>query len=111
MEKLGADAFQHQLLRRDGTWVVAFLADWCPFCHRFLPMLSEIEGTEGLRVAVGDVTSEQSPLWDDFRIEVVPTVVVFRDGRPVFRADGILGAGLARTDLEKARSAALTTKA
>jgi len=110
MERLEADAFQKERLLRGGTWIVAFLADWCPFCERFRPGFSELDGKAGFRVAVGDVTSEESPLWDDFGIEVVPTVVVFRDGRPVFRANGILGAGLARRDLENARAAALGQK-
>lgn len=106
MEIVTADAFQGRRFLRDGTWIVAFLADWCPFCRRFRAEFSALEGATDFRVAVGDVTSEESPLWDDFRIEVVPTVVVFREGRPVFRADGILGFGLAPGDLEKARSAA-----
>ncbi|MGA8710308.1 MAG: thioredoxin family protein [Thermoplasmata archaeon] len=110
MEKLGADAFENDQLLRPGTWIVAFLADWCPFCQRFRPSFSVLEGQESFGVAEGDVTSEESPLWDSFRIEVVPTVVVFREGRPVFRADGILGVGLPREGLEEARSVARTPK-
>jgi len=106
MEILKADAFRKEQLLRDGTWMVAFLADWCPFCRRFRPEFAALEREDRFRIAEGDVTAEDSPLWDDFRIEVVPTLVVFRDGRPVFRADGILGSGMGRGDLEKARSVA-----
>lgn len=106
MEKFEAEAFENDHLRRPGTWIVAFLADWCPFCHRFLPLFDALAGDDGFRLAVGDVTSEESPLWESFHIDVVPTVVVFREGRPVFRADGILGVGLPREALEQARSAA-----
>lgn len=107
MEHFTADAFQKDRLLHEGTWVVAFLADWCPFCRRFLPDFSAMDGERGFRVAIGDVTSEESPLWDDFRIDVVPTVVVFRGERPVFRVDGILGFGLPNGGLAKARAAAL----
>ncbi len=110
MEKLQADAFAKDRLLRKGTWVVAFLADWCPFCRRFLPEFSALEGGNEFRTAVGDVTSEESPLWEDFRVDVVPTLVVFRDGRPVFRVDGILGSGAPPGGLEAARSAALAAK-
>jgi len=107
MESVGADAFRGDQLLRKGTWIVAFLADWCPFCRRFRPQFSTLEGAAAFRVAVGDVSSEESPLWDVFRIEVVPTIVVFRDGRPVFRVDGILGEGLSEANLHEARSAAM----
>ncbi|MGD1099594.1 MAG: thioredoxin family protein [Thermoplasmata archaeon] len=110
MEKLKATAFRKDRLLREGTWVVAFLADWCPFCRRFLPPFSALSGEKGFRTAIGDVTSEESPLWEDFQIEVVPTLVVFREGRPVFRADGVLGSGLPPEVLEKARVAAVTAK-
>jgi thioredoxin 1 len=111
MEKLQANAFRQDRLLREGTWLVAFLADWCPFCQRFRPQLSAVEGEKGFRTAVGDVTSEESPLWESFRLDVVPTIVVFREGVPVFRVEGVLGMGLSSGGLEAARSAALGTKA
>ena len=36
----------------------------------------------------------ENPLWEIFDISVVPTVVVFKDGEPVVRKDGVLGRGL-----------------
>lgn len=110
MEKLPADAFRKERLLREGTWVVAFLADWCPFCQRFRPEFRALNGGKDFRTAEGDLTSEESPLWEDLHIEVVPTIVVFREGRPVFRVDGVLGLGSPPGGLEAARSAALETK-
>ena len=106
MEKVEADAFRKDRLLREGTWVVAFLADWCPFCQQFRPQFAALEGTPGFRVAVGDVTSEESPLWEDFRIDVIPMVVVFRDGREVFRAESLVGQGLPVGSLTAIQSAA-----
>ena len=111
MERLQADAFRKDRLLREGTWLVAFLTDWCPFCQRFRPQLSALEGEKGFRTAIGDVTSEESPLWEAFRLEVVPTVVVFREGLPVFRVEGVLGMGLPAGGLDTARATALRTKA
>jgi len=110
METLQADAFRNGLLLRKGTWVVAFLADWCPFCQRFRPEFSALNGGDDFQTAVGDLTSEESPLWEDLKIEVVPTLVVFRDGRPAFRVDGVLGFGAPPGGLAAARSAALPAK-
>jgi thioredoxin-like negative regulator of GroEL len=110
MEKLQADAFRNGRLLHEGTWVVAFLADWCPFSQRFRPKFAALDGGNAFRTAIGDVTAEESPLWDDFSIEAIPTLIVFREGRPIFRADGMLGFGLPEETLEAARSAALSNR-
>jgi len=109
IETLPREAFRHDQLLRDGTWVVGFLADWCPFCRRFRPELEGLAGSTEFRVAVGDLTSQESPLWEDLGIEVVPAVFVFRDGRAVFRAESDLGLGLPPGTLDRARAVARST--
>jgi len=110
VESLPRAAFRSGRLLRDEAWVVAFVADWCPFCHRFLPEFEALDGGTSFRTAVGDVTSEESPLWDDFQIDVVPLVIVFRDGLPVFRWESELGQGLPPGQLEHVVSAALSSR-
>jgi hypothetical protein len=100
LERVGAEAFHGTRLLRDGTYAVAFLADWCPFCDVFLVAYESMPPPVGARL-IADVTDEQSPLWDAFAIEVVPTVVVFRGGRPVARFDGVPGVGLGGRDLDR----------
>ncbi len=51
------------------------------------------------RLVVADMTSEESPLWERFHIEVVPTVMVFSAGNGVFRVDGVAGEGLLPRDV------------
>jgi len=109
IETLPREAFRKDQLLREGTWVVGFLADWCPFCRRFRPELEALDGSTEFQVGVGDLTSQESPLWEDLGIEVVPAVYVFRNGRPVFRAESDLGIGLPPGTVERARSAARST--
>jgi thioredoxin 1 len=104
LARLRADAFEGDRLLRPGIWAIGFLADWCPYCRAFVPALESLAGGGAFEVAVGDVTDEESPLWERFSIDVVPTVVVFRDGRPAFRRDGRLGIGLTGDDLRAIRS-------
>ena len=100
LERAGPEAFDGKRLRRPGTVVVGFLADWCPVCRAFRPEFERLaEG--GRQLLMADVTDEASPLWDRFRIEIVPTVLVFRDGETVFRADGEPGTGLDGGDLRR----------
>jgi thioredoxin 1 len=98
---LGADDFDGERLRRPGTWAVAFVADWCPFCRRFRPIFETARGRGRFELAYGDVTDYETPLWERFDLKVVPTVVAFRDGAPVFRANGRFARGLNAADVEK----------
>jgi len=105
LERLGAGAFDGLRIRRSGVWAIAFLADWCPFCRDFVPAFSDLYGG-GFRLAIADLTDLESPLWERFEIEVVPSVIVFRDGVSVFRADGRFMEGLGPQDLASVRAAA-----
>jgi thioredoxin 1 len=103
--RIGPEAFRGARLERPGTWIVAFLADWCPFCRELEPLVSALAGAGSFGVLVADLTSLESQLWDRFGVEVVPTIVVFREGRPIFRADGVAGEGLGPGAVAAARAA------
>ena len=55
----------------------------------------------GVRWAEVDISDYDNPLWETFGISIVPTVVVFKDGQPVFRRDGVQGRGLPRTAIDE----------
>jgi thioredoxin-like negative regulator of GroEL len=105
VERLTATDFEGERLQRPGTWGVVFLADWCPFCRAFRAKFERLEGHVAFSLGIGDVTDTESRLWDDFHIDVVPTLVGFRDGPPIYRRDGILGKGLDVPDLERLQRA------
>jgi thioredoxin 1 len=105
MERLGADAFEGEKLHRKGTWAVAFLADWCPFCRSFAPEFEALNGTGAFEIGTVNLSDEENPLWERFAIEVVPTVIAYRDGTAVFRRDGRLGRGLSESDMTALKDA------
>ena len=72
-----------------GRVAVMFAADWCGFSRRFYPHFKRLH--EGWVV---DISDEDDPLWDDLRIHVVPTVILFEDGVPKQRWAGVLGEGV-----------------
>jgi thioredoxin 1 len=109
MERLGPEAFEGARLARRGTWVVAFLADWCPFCRAFAPDFEALQGAGPFEIAVADVSDENNPLWERFDVEVIPTLVAFRDGAAVFRRDGRSGRGLGTPDLKALQRALAPT--
>ncbi|HUR70279.1 MAG TPA: thioredoxin family protein [Candidatus Thermoplasmatota archaeon] len=72
-----------------GRVAVMFTADWCGYCHRFLPHYKALR-----EQWVVDISDDDDPLWDALAIRVVPTVIVFRDGVPAQRWAGVLGPGV-----------------
>ncbi len=104
METLGPTDFDGTVLKRDGDVMACFAASWCPFCRRFLPQFESDGQGRPYAIAFVDLSDESNPLWERFDIAVVPTIVVFRDGREVGRRPGRLGRGLNERDLAAARA-------
>ncbi len=72
------------LMMKEGVVLVDFFATWCGPCKMLAPVLEELsEKYEGkLTVAKVDVDLE-AELARAFRIMSVPTMIVFKDGKPV----------------------------
>lgn len=71
-----------------------FLTEWCPFCRKFYPEFETALNSKGIHWAEVDISDDEDLLWETFDINVVPTIIIFKDGQPIFRIDGVLGRGL-----------------
>lgn len=75
--------------------LILFCASWCSFCERFFPTFERLIAKKAfdktLRVYIDDY---DNPLWDDFSIEAVPTLIFFEQGKAASRLDAKLGSGL-----------------
>lgn len=94
LEVRTADEFRGQVLEANAPTVAMFWATWCPFCRRFKPVFDKMSATKPWRFASVMLDDESNPLWDDYALEVVPTLALFREGDVVERVDGILGYGI-----------------
>jgi thioredoxin 1 len=92
--KLGPSDFDGKRLKKRGTWVVLFAADWCPFCRKFSPIFNSSLAERKMASVLAGLDDYENPLWESFDIRVVPTVMVFSDGELIYRKDGALGQGL-----------------
>jgi thioredoxin 1 len=91
---LGPSDFEKKRLNRNGTLTVLFAAEWCPFCRRFSLVFDSVLSEKGIARGVADLSDLENPLWEEFDIDVVPTVMIFKEGELVYRKDGVLGRGL-----------------
>ena len=80
-------------MRNKGTLAVLFVASWCPFCKLFYPVFHAAAEKTAIAWARMDISYNDNPVWEVFSIEVVPTIIMFKEGRAVFRKDGVLGRG------------------
>jgi len=89
-------------LKKHKRVLALFYASWCPFCRRFLSVFdksySQYDFNSILRVKVDD---DDNPLWEEYSIGAVPTVILFEEGKVFRRLDGRFGYGLSEKRLEE----------
>jgi thioredoxin 1 len=88
------EEFRAGVIEADAPTVAMFWATWCPFCRRFKPTFDKIAATKPWRFASVTLDDESNPLWDEYAVDVVPTLALFRQGNVAERVDGILGYGI-----------------
>ena len=91
-EKASIEAFRHDVIEASKTALVLvdFWAEWCGPCKTLGPALERLVAARApkLKLVKIDVDKNQA-LAAQFRIQSIPTVYAFLDGRPV---DGFQGA-------------------
>ena len=88
-------------LGKNETLLVLFYASWCPYCTHFVPIFEKKIGNSKKigRVIHVLLDDYDNPLWDDYGIEAVPTVIFFDKGKISRRLNGRFGVGLSEKQL------------
>ena len=88
-----------------GIVLVDFYADWCGPCRRMHPVLQSVS-SEVTDAVIAKVNIDESPnLTSTFKIEGVPSFILFKDGEIVERYVGAIPKQDIFGILEKARGA------
>ncbi len=72
----------NKAMEGDKPVLVEFWAPWCVYCRRIGPAFDKIAEQYADTLAVGKVNiDDESELADRFHIEVIPTLVIFKNGQ------------------------------
>lgn len=75
-----------------GTLVlVDFYATWCQPCKMMHPVLEQVKGELGDRIRIIKIdVDKQSATANQYRIQSVPTLMLFRQGEVLWRTSGVV---------------------
>lgn len=82
--------FDAEVLKSDTPVLVDFFAPWCPPCRILGPVIDELAGEYKNKVKVGKLDVDQNQQTaSKFGIMSLPTVLLFKDGKPVKSMVGV----------------------
>ena len=82
-------------LKKNKKVIALFYATWCPFCRGFVPVFDEKVVNLGFEKILHVILDDyDNPVWEDYSVSAVPTVIAFDNGKVCNRIDGKLGRGL-----------------
>ena len=81
--------FESLVLKSDLPVLVDFWATWCPPCRMIAPIVEEIHAELGDKVKVMKMDTDENPSTSIMLgIMSIPTVIIFKDGKPAERTVG-----------------------
>lgn len=89
--QLNEQNFSDAVLHSDKPVLVDFWADWCGPCRMLAPTVAQIAEEYADTIRVGKVNVDTSMgLAQRYGIASIPTLILFRDGKPVDQLIGFV---------------------
>lgn len=82
-----------ELIHSEKPVLVDFSAEWCGPCRMLAPILEDVKRRVGERATIFKLDVDRNPLIaSTYNVMAVPTLIIFQDGKPVWRRSGVLSA-------------------
>ena len=83
------DKLFDQVVSDNDLILIDFWAEWCGPCKMVSPVLEDISKTTGL--LVGKLNVDENPeKSQEYSIQSIPTMVLFKNGKPVHKVQGAM---------------------
>ena len=89
-----------ELIQSEKPVLVDFFATWCGPCKAMHPVLEELKGQIAARIVKIDVDQHEE-LAAKYRIQAVPTFIIFKKGEAVWRHSGVIKGSELKTVIEQ----------
>ncbi|MGF1491089.1 MAG: thioredoxin [Microcoleaceae cyanobacterium] len=84
-------SFQEMLASSETPILVDFYATWCGPCQMMAPILDEVNQQMSQKLKIVKIDTDRYPgIASQYRIEALPTLVLFKNGQPVERIEGVV---------------------
>lgn len=80
-----------EIINKDQPVLVDFFATWCGPCQTLSPILKQVKDElgDGVSILKIDVDKNQT-IASQFQVRGVPTMLLFKNGKQVWRQSGVL---------------------
>ncbi len=86
-------SFDELLTNSEVPVLVDFYATWCGPCQMMSPILEQVGGHLKDRLQVVKIDTDKYPgLATQYQIHALPTLVLFKNGEPIERIEGVVQA-------------------
>ena len=87
------NSFEELLSGSDLPVLVDFYADWCGPCQMMAPIVEQVNAQMQQKLRVVKINTDKYPhLASQHHIHALPTLVLFKQGKPVDRIEGVMPA-------------------